>query len=135
MAEHVEHIKKTRRGGDTVETREVVRDRDPDLEAAHNQNVAARVVWFIAGIIIALLALRFILSLLGANRSNAFANFIYDTSHPFVAPFFGLFSYDNINYGVSRFEVYTLIAIVVYALIAYGLARLLTINRPEHSDY
>lgn len=136
MAERVQHIKKTQRGaGDSVESREVVSERDPDLEAAHNQNVAARVVWFIAGIIIALLALRFLLSLLGANRGNAFANFIYDTSHPFVAPFFGLFSYDNINYGVSRFEVYTLVAIVVYALIAYGLARLLTINRPEHTDY
>jgi hypothetical protein len=92
--------------------------------------VAARVIWWVAGVLLVLLAFRFVLALLGANPANAFANFIYSVSHPFVAPFFGLFSY-NTQLGVSRFEIYTLVAMAVYAVIAWGLARLVTLNRPR----
>src|SRR5581483_4500799 len=67
--------------------------------------LVARIIWFIAGVLLVLLAFRFVLALLGANASNGFANFIYTTSHPFVAPFFSLFGY-NLHYGVSRFELY-----------------------------
>ncbi|HET6864223.1 MAG TPA: hypothetical protein VFH37_03455, partial [Candidatus Saccharimonadales bacterium] len=90
----------------------------------HPQNVLDRVIWFVAGVILILLAFRFVLSLLGANTTNGFANFIYTTSHPFVAPFFSLFKYNNINYGVSRFEVYTLFAMLVYAAVAWLLTTL-----------
>lgn len=91
---------------------------------------AARVVWFVAGVIIAFLALRFIFVLLGANRGNGFVDFIYAFSRPFAAPFFGIFNYD-FGYGVSRVKVSTLIAIAIYALVAWGIARLLTIRHPE----
>ncbi len=114
--------------------RTVVRDDEGDNvdyadDYASPQTVMARVVWFIAGVILALLGVRFILSLLGANTTNGFANFIYSASHPFVAPFFNLFHYNSIQYGVSRFEVYTLVAMLIYALVAAGIAYLLTINR------
>jgi hypothetical protein len=132
MAEQIEHIRKVSDGRDVQATR-VTENRDPELEAAHHQNVMARVIWYIAGVLITLLALRFVLVLLGANPSNGFVNFIYSASHPFVAPFFGVFSYNNLRYGVSRLEVYTLLAIVVYALIAFGLARLVTITSSERT--
>jgi len=93
-------------------------------------NLLARIIWFIAGILLILLAFRFVFALLGANPNNGFANFIYTTSHPFVAPFFGLFGYD-LRYGVSRFESFTLVAMAVYALIAWGLARLVTLAEPR----
>lgn len=93
-------------------------------------NMAARVIWYVAGVLLVLLAFRFVLALLGANPNNGFANFIYTVSHPFVAPFFSLFGY-NLRYGVTRFEVFTLVAMAVYAIIAWGLARLVTINRPR----
>ena len=89
-----------------------------------------RLVWFLAGVLLVLLAFRFVFALIGANPSNGFANFIYSVSHPFVAPFFSLFSY-RLQYGVSRFEIYTLVAMAVYALIAFGIARLLVIDRPR----
>jgi len=98
------------------------------------QIVAARVVWYIAGILIGLLAIRFLLALLGANPTNAFANFIYSITYPFVAPFFSLFSY-NFRYGISHFEAYTLVAMAVYALIAYAITRLITLNRPATTTY
>jgi uncharacterized protein YggT (Ycf19 family) len=93
------------------------------------RDTVARVVWFIAGVLLVLLAFRFVLALVAANPANGFANFIYTTSHPFVAPFFSLFSY-RLQYGVSRFEIYTLVAMAVYGVIAFGIARLITIDRP-----
>ncbi len=86
-------------------------------------DTVARIVYFISGVITALLALRFVFALLGANPSNAFANFIYTASRPFVAPFFGLFNYQS-HYGVSRFELETLIAMAVYALVAWAIVRM-----------
>ena len=118
------------------ETREVQESSDSDtttpprVETARTQFTAASIVWYIAGLLEGLLAIRFLLALLGANPANVFANFIYSLSYPFVAPFFSLFSY-NLRYGVSRFETYTLVAMAVYALIAYAIARLIMINRPE----
>ena len=97
---------------------------------ATGSTIVERVIWYIAGVLLVLLAFRFVLALLGANQSNGFANFIYDTSHPFVSPFFGLFGY-NTQYGVSKLEVYTLVAMAVYAIVAWGLAKLVTINRAE----
>lgn len=92
--------------------------------------LAARIITFITSALLILLALRFALVLLGANPANGFADFIYDISHPFVSPFFGLFGYD-LNYGVSRFETYTLVAMAVYAIVGYGLARLVTLGQPR----
>lgn len=95
----------------------------------HGRNVAERIVWFVAGSIIALLGLRFLLSLLGANTTNVIADIIYSISRVFVAPFFSLFRYDNFEYGVSRFELYTLVAMIFYAFLAWGVTKLLDINR------
>lgn len=55
--------------------------------ADHKMNVASRIIWLVLGIIMGLLALRFLLRLLAANPNNGFADFIYSLSHPFAAPF------------------------------------------------
>ena len=102
-----------------------------DVVVADNRgvNIVSRIIWLAAGIILLLLAFRFILSLLAANTGNSFAHFIYTVSHPFAAPFFGLFHYNNIQYGVSRFEVYTLVAMLVYAAIAWILTAAINVGR------
>lgn len=130
MAEHIERTKELSRDGNVIHSSEVIHDRDTEQEKTHNENVIARIVWYVAGILLVLLAFRFVFVLLGANPANGFANFIYSLSHPFVAPFFGIFNYD-FRYGVSRFESYTLVAMVVYALIAYAITKLITINQAE----
>lgn len=99
---------------------------------ATGEPIGSRIIWFITGVILTLLAFRFVLALLAANPSNGFANFIYTTSHPFVAPFFTLFNY-NLQYGVSRFEIYTLVAMAVYAIIGALLARLFYAVTPRHN--
>ena len=134
MSEQVQQVRKVSNGGVSTETTRIVDQDVASRPAAESEapasSVAARVVWFVAGILLVLLAFRFALVLMGANPANGFANFIYTVSHPFAAPFFGLFGY-SLRYGVSRVELSTLVAIAVYALVAFGIARLVTIRQAE----
>lgn len=91
--------------------------------------LAQRIVWFIVGLITIIIAMRFTLLLLGANQSAGFTDFVYSVSNVFVAPFLGIFG--EPTYGKSVFEVSSLLAIVVYLLIGWGVAKLLTIGRPQ----
>lgn len=91
--------------------------------------VAQRIVYYIGGFIIALLFLRLILLLLGANQGNAFVDFIYGLTSIFVMPFVGIFG--ELKYGVSLFEPHTVVAIIVYALVTVGIAKLFTLGRPR----
>jgi len=95
--------------------------------AEHRMTVAERVIYLVGGIVLGLMAIRFLLSLFGANRVNGFADFIYSVTHPFVSPFFGLFNYTE-QFGRSRFEFETLIAIAFYGLVMVVLARLVTLG-------
>lgn len=97
-------------------------------DAAPGSVLAQRVIYYVGGALIVLLALRFVLALLGANRDNPFAAFVFDLSNVFVSPFFGLFSYEP-TYGVSTFEPSTVVAIIVYAILTVGIAKLFTLNR------
>ncbi len=92
-------------------------------------SVAERVIYIIGGVIIGLLALRFILALLGANRASGFSELTNDLSEPFASPFFGLFNY-NVQYGLNRFEFEILVAIIVWGILAMLIAKLAAINRP-----
>ncbi len=94
--------------------------------------VGSRVVYWLLGVLEALLAIRIILSLFGANRFNPFADFVYGITALFVAPFQTLFNY-QMRYGFSRFEIETVVAMLVYALIAYGILGLLNISRRGQS--
>lgn len=88
--------------------------------------LAARVIYWIAGVIIALLVLRIVLLLLAANPAAPFVNFIYNLSYIFAWPFFGIFNYQP-AYGQSVLELSSVVAIIVYALVAVGLAKLFTL--------
>lgn len=87
-----------------------------------------QVVWYILGILEVLLGFRFVLRLLAANPGAGFTNFIYSVSHPFVAPFMAVFNTTQV--AGSAFEWTTLLAMVVYWLVAIGIVRLLLIGKP-----
>ena len=92
-----------------------------------------QIVWYIAGLIEALLAFRFVLKLLGANSAAGFTSFIYSVTQPFAAPFLNVFKITKIEGSV--FEWTTLLAMFVYALIAWGITKLFvmgkTVSTPE----
>src|SRR6266508_6664453 len=100
-------------------------ERSIEEEAPASGSVlAARAVYYILGVIEVLLTARFVLALLGANRSNDFAQFVFNLSYPLAQPFFGLFGYSP-SYGASHIELYTLVGMAVYAIIAWGIVSLI----------
>lgn len=107
---------------------EPVRTTETTQARTSTGTLAKRIVYYIGGVIIALIALRFLFLLLGANRGSGFVDFIYDLSGIFVAPFVGIFG--EPTFGVSYVETSSIVAIVVYALITIGIGKLFTLNRP-----
>lgn len=91
--------------------------------------VAQRVIYYFGGVIIALLALRVLLQLFGANQGSDFVGFIYGLSGVFAAPFFGMFG--EPTFGASHLDSSALVAIIVYALVTVGIVKLITLTRPH----
>lgn len=84
-----------------------------------------QIIYFIVTAIAALILIRFVLLALGANPANAFANLIYSLSGIFVAPFNTLFG--EPAFGNSVIEISSLVAIAVYYLLGWGIARIVTL--------
>jgi len=93
----------------------------------------ARIIYYIFGVIIAFIAVRMVLLLLGANQGNAFVDFVYGVSAVFVAPFYGIFGYTP-AIGTAVFDVSSLVAIIIYALISWGLVSLVTLGSRSRTE-
>jgi uncharacterized membrane protein len=122
-----------------IDRREVVREdrapgyvrrerviRDASAERELTLDRVAQFIWLVFGVIIGLIALRVVLRLIVANPVNTFADFIYDVTGVFLGPFFGLTGTPTTTDGIAL-EVSSLIAIVVYALIAWFIVKLIYI--------
>ena len=83
---------------------------------------ATQLIWLGLVMLEALIALRIGLKLIGANPDNPFAAFVYNVSHIFLFPFEGLVGTPAANGMVL--ELSSLIAMVVYALLAWAFERI-----------
>lgn len=84
---------------------------------------ARQAVWYFFGVVETLLALRFILLAVGANPANPFFNFLTGLTAPLAGPFASLV--DTPRLGDSILELGTLFAMIIYLLLAIGIAKLL----------
>ena len=111
--------------------RQIVKERVSTDNTGDTRQNSSNIVWYIAGVLLALLAIRFVLKLTGANPESGFVDFIYTLSGVFVTPFAGIFSTPTAEGDIvkSVFETSTAVAIIVYALVAWGIARLFTLNK------
>jgi YGGT family len=91
-----------------------------------------QVIWYILGVIEVVLAFRILLKLLGADPESGFTNFIYAVSSPFALPFAGILGVTGIS--DMTFEWSTLIAMAVYAIIAYGIVALFQLVKPTNQQ-
>jgi uncharacterized protein YggT (Ycf19 family) len=103
--------------------RQTVRSTESAAVPARPEPVAtaARVVYFIFGVLQALLILRIVLLLLIANPGNDVVALILNVTDPFVEPFRGMFALDRV--GDSEGSVFDLAALV--ALIGWTLVEAL----------
>lgn len=86
-----------------------------------------QIVWYILGIIEALLIFRFFLKLLEANAAAGFTKFIYGATYVLAEPFLAVFRRTQVEGNV--FEWSTLLAMLVYYLIALGIIRLFLMGK------
>lgn len=107
--------------GNRVEQRVDVYE-DKNQSRANARYWITRVTYFVLGVLEVILGLRLLFRLLGANQDNGFITLLYSLSHIFVVGFNGIFNDQAL--GRSVFEVSTLIAMLVYALIAWGIVSL-----------
>ena len=84
---------------------------------------STQIIWFIFGLIEALLGMRFLFKLIGANPENAFASLLYAVTDVLLAPFANLASAPSANGLVVEFS--TLLAMLIYAFFGWALERLI----------
>jgi YggT family protein len=108
-------------------------EKKRDIAVVNQNSTVARIVnivYFLFGTLELLLAVRVVFYLISVNPDNSFARFIEDLSSPFVALFASLLQ--NPTLGTTGvLEVTTLIAMLVYAIVAWLVGRLiwLTLSR------
>lgn len=82
--------------------------------------------WFLM-VLEAMLGLRFLLKILGADPSGIFANFIFSLTQVLLVPFQGTAPTVPLGTYTHTFEFSTLFAAAIYFLLFYALRRFLNI--------
>ena len=100
--------------------------RTTEHESGQDQRVATfkatQLIWLLLGILEAALALRIVFKLIGVNEANPFAALLYAVTDFFVAPFASLIGAPAA--GGMVLEISSIIAMIVYFLIAWALERI-----------
>jgi uncharacterized protein YggT (Ycf19 family) len=95
----------------------------------------SRVVYFIFGVLQALLILRIILLVLIANPGNDIVALILNVTDPFVEPFRGMFSIDRVTADQgSKFDIAALVALIGWTLVEFLILALLRIFSRRTTD-
>lgn len=90
-------------------------------------------IYFFFGLLSVLLIFRLVLKLMGASSASAFVGLIYGITGIFIMPFEGIFrrGYTQGVETTSVLEPATIVAIVVYAVLAFGIVKLIRILSGE----
>jgi hypothetical protein len=130
-----EHVYTSTTHVDNQSTQPVINNTQPAMQNVQTETHSAqaeahpakRIVGVIFSAIEIVLLLRFFLKLLGANAENIFMKILYGFTGIFVMIFEGIFSRVTIDETSGAvFEPATLIAMIVIALIAWGVLKLMT---------
>ena len=95
--------------------------REPEREQRIFSFKLTQLVWLLFGILVALIALRVGLKLIGANHESAIVALIYGFTAPFLFPFEGLVA--SPTAGNMVLELSSMFAMLIFALIAWAVER------------
>ncbi len=122
---------------ETITTQTGDRIIQPVLPAQQGQlQTVEQIIYFLFGALDILLAFRFVLKLMGASTTSAFVQTIYSVSSLFVWPFEGIFR-RAVSQGIetaSVLEPATIVAFLVYAVLAWGMVQLVKLLAGSRSD-
>jgi len=92
-------------------------------------HAVAYLVYFFLGLVEILMAFRLVFKLTGASPTSGFVRTIYSLTQIFILPFIGIFrkGYTKGVETTSVLEPSTLVAMVVYALLAWGIVKFVAI--------
>lgn len=100
--------------------------RTTQHESGREQRVATfkvtQLIWLLLGILEAAIALRVVFKMIAVNAANPFAALLYNVTNFFLAPFANLTGAPAV--GGKVLEISSIIAMVVYLLIAWALERI-----------
>jgi YggT family protein len=103
--------------------------RTTQHESGQEQRVATfkatQIIWLLFGLILGLIGLRVVFKLIAVNPDNPFAALLYKVSDFFVAPFASLTGAPTA--GGMVLEISSIIAMIVYLLIAWALVRVVDV--------
>lgn len=110
----------------------VIKVEPPQLDYEKKKKIIRnkQLIWYILLVIEVLLALRFVLKLLGANPASVFSILVYITTLPFVIIFTGVFPSSVSPTGNIVLEWSTLFAMFVYAVIAFLISFFYRLKKP-----
>ena len=100
---------------------------------ASSSQTVEYLIYFIFGFLEILLTFRLVLKLMGASIASAFVGLIYGLTGIFILPFEGIFR-RGFTKGIettSVLEPSTVVAIIVYAFLAWGVVKLVRILSGE----
>lgn len=107
--------------GDHIHEEHVV--HNVNLEYREALYKVSQFIWLLFGGLEALLGIRVILLLIGANPGNWFTAFVYQLSDVFLWPFQNIVA--NPVFQNLVLEITSVIAMIVYALIGWTIVRLI----------
>jgi len=92
---------------------------------------ARKYIYYILGVIEVLFSIRFVFKLLGANPTSGFVSFIYSLTELGLKPFTSIFKMAVTKGAETQavLEPATVIGMIVYALVAWGIIKLIEISK------
>ena len=108
----------------------------PVINQATKSQKIEYIVYFFFGVLEILLVFRLILKLAGASLTNGFVRLIYGVTGIFILPFNGIFSkaYSQGVETTSVLEPATIVAIIVFIILAWGIVKLVRISSGEQQE-
>ncbi|MDQ3005382.1 MAG: YggT family protein [Chloroflexota bacterium] len=107
--------------GDHIHEEHVV--ENVNLEYRETVYKVSQIIWLLFGGLEALIGIRVILMLIGANPANGFTAFVYQLTQLFLWPFQNLIA--NPTFQNMTLEVTSIIAMIVYALLGWIIVRMI----------
>jgi hypothetical protein len=108
----------------------IVEEKTRKIKKRDNKSPQSRkYILYLLGVLEVFFAFRFVFKILGASMESTFVSFIYSATNLFLSPFNGIFRM-AVSEGIetkSVLEPTLIIAMIVYALIAWGIVKLIEI--------